>query len=93
MVHHRWTYNKNNKTSEPNRNHQNTVEITRHQVNRYKEMEQEYTGGKSQGTLVNLAFYQIRMNSIFLQMRLKKNLASATQPISSIVITTTNVLI
>ena len=47
MVHHRCIYNKNNKTSWPNKNHRNTVERTWHKLNRCKEMEQEYTGGKS----------------------------------------------
>ena len=54
------------------KHHQNKVERTWHKVDRCKEMEQEYTGEKVQGTLVNLNFYQIKMNSIFLQMRWKK---------------------
>ena len=75
------------------KNHPKTVEITWHMVNRCKEMDQEHTGKTVQGTLINLTFYQIRMNSIFLQMWWKTNLASATQPISSIFIATAKVLV
>ena len=44
MVHHRWTYKKNNKHLGLNRHHQKTVERTWHMVNMCKEMEQDYTG-------------------------------------------------
>ena len=75
-----------------NKHHLNTVERTWKMVNRCKEMELQYIGKILQSTLLNLTFKKIRMNSIFLQMRWKIILACATQPISSIIISTKKVL-
>ena len=74
------------------KHNQNTVERTWHMVNRCKEMEQEYTGNNCTRNLGQPYLLSNPDELNIIADAMEKNWASATQPISSIFISTTKVL-
>ena len=74
------------------KNQRKTVERTWHVVNKCKEMEQEYTGNNCTRHLGQPYLLSNPDELNILADAMKKNLASATQPISSIFTATTKVL-
>ena len=72
------------------RNHQHKVEITWNLVNKCKEMDQEYTGNYNVTRNFNPSYLVSNLDE--LNILWKRDLASGTQPRSSIVIATVTVL-